>query len=331
MKIISDSNIYNKYKIISLLGTGGFSEVYKVEMINDKSNVKTQYALKYMVFNNNMDKERTLNRFKQEVNIIKKVNSRQFPKYIDSYFGPKECYLVMEYVEGENLRDLIKRNGRIIPKEAVYYFRQICEAVHELHINKIIHRDIKSNNIIITKQKEIKILDFGLSLAPDSQRFTQDSKIIGSVYYMAPELCKTNNVPTARSDIYALGILLFELLTGKYPFAGERAPETLKKQRSMPMPRLTSFITTTQALENVIIKATAKDPYKRYQSVWDMREDLKDVFDAKKIYAKPLNAKKIKVKKRFSDVINSKGFLIGIIVSLSVIIAIALILIFTLL
>lgn len=320
MAIKATSQVYKNYKILKRIGEGGFSEVYKVELANDPSPIKTVYALKYFIIKNENERESTLNRFKQEIDIMKRVNSKYFPKYIDSYFNDEEQYVVMEYVDGINLKDHVKRNGKLIPREAVLITEQICEAIHELHSCGIIHRDIKSNNIIVTKENEIKILDFGLSLAEDSQRFTQATKVVGSVYYMAPELCKTNNAPSVRSDIYALGILLFELLTGRYPIAGKEAVETLKKQITVPIPRLTNFIQAPQPLENVIIKATAKDPYKRYGSAWEMKMDLKSVFDPKRIYEKPLNVKNIKTKKSFSDVINNKKFLISSIVVVIVIV-----------
>nr|WP_308435965.1 protein kinase [Mycoplasmopsis bovis] len=136
----------------------------------------------------------------------------------------------------------------------------------------------------------LKYLDFGLSLDPDSQRFTQASKVVGSVYYMAPELCRSDNEPTKKTDIYAIGILLYEMLTGKYPIEGKKANETLTLQKTMPMPKLTDKIETSQALENVIIKATAKDPFFRYSSAWEMAEDLKTALSEKRIFEKPIDS-----------------------------------------
>ncbi|WP_406617407.1 serine/threonine-protein kinase [Mycoplasmopsis adleri] len=323
------SKVFKKYRVVRCVGSGGFSKVYQVELLKDNSPIKTYYALKYFEPGEHAgEKESSLKRFKQEIDIMKRINSKFYPKYIDSYFGEDEQYLVMEFVEGTNLRDQIKRDGKILPRDAVNYLMQICEAVHELHVNKIIHRDIKSNNIIITKDRNIKLLDFGLSLAPDSQRFTQTAKIVGSVYYMAPELCVSNNEPNERTDIYSLGILLYELLVGEYPIQGNNVNDTIKKQKHSQMPRLTEYINAPQALENVIIKATAKDPYKRYSSAWAMREDLRTVFTNKRVYEKPLNVRRIKPKKTASEIVNSKQFLIAMIVVIVAIIAIAIGLVF---
>nr|WP_307913970.1 protein kinase [Mycoplasmopsis bovis] len=157
-------------------------------------------------------------------------------------------------------------------------------------------------------------------LDPDSQRFTQASKVVGSVYYMAPELCRSDNEPTKKTDIYAIGILLYEMLTGKYPIEGKKANETLTLQKTMPMPKLTDKIETSQALENVIIKATAKDPFFRYSSAWEMAEDLKTALSEKRIFEKPIDSKRMKTKKTFTEIVNSKGFLVAMLIIFSLII-----------
>ncbi|MCE6056223.1 Kae1-associated serine/threonine protein kinase [Mycoplasmopsis agalactiae] len=318
--IPSNSRVYKKYKVLTKIGEGGFSKVLKVELLNSDSVVKEVYALKYFVIKPDSDKNVSISRFKQEIAILQKVKSDYFPYYVESYVGDDEQYLVMEYVEGKSLRELIKKNGVLNPHSSINYVRQICEAMQELHSNNIIHRDIKSNNIIITSNSHVKILDFGLSLDPDSQRFTQASKVVGSVYYMAPELCRADNEPTKKTDIYAIGILLYEMLTGKYPIEGKKADETLILQKTMPMPKLTDKIATTQALENVIIKATAKDPFHRYSSAWEMAEDLKTALSEKRIFEKPIDAKKMKPKKTITEIVNSKGFLIAMLVIFSLII-----------
>ncbi|WP_029513378.1 serine/threonine protein kinase [Mycoplasmopsis primatum] len=311
MSIRADSRIFKKYKVLQKIGEGGFSEVYKVELLRSASAIKEIFALKYFVIKSDADRENTIKRFRQEASILEKVKSSHFPRYVDSYIANDEQFLVMEYVEGKNLREMIKRNGVIVPTKAINYMSQICTAIQELHSNNIIHRDIKSNNIIVTSSNDIKILDFGLSLDPNSQRYTQEQKVVGSVYYMAPELCRAHNQPTPKTDIYALGILLYEMLTGEYPIAGKVAHETIKLQKTAPMPKLTEKIQTSQALENVIIKATAKEPSQRYATAWEMSEDLKTSLSEKRVFEKALDAKKIKPKKTTTEIVNSKGFLIA--------------------
>ncbi|VEU75490.1 serine/threonine protein kinase [Mycoplasmopsis maculosa] len=314
MNIKINSRIYNKYKINKIIGNGGFSEVYKIENKFSFDSDDKFYALKYLVLKNENNKNGVINRFLQEIKIMKQVNSKFFPKYIDSYLDDEEQYLVMEYIEGRNISELLKRNGKFSTEAAVSYVSQACEAIHELHTLNIIHRDIKSSNILINKLNEIRILDFGLSLDPDSQRHTEETKVVGSVCYMAPELCTTNTSPSRKSDIYALGILLFELLTGIYPIQGKDAQETLKKQSSQLMPRVTDYTLVPTALENVIIKATAKDPEKRYKSAYEMKRDLDTSLDKSRIFEKPLNTKTYKSKKYLSEIINSKAFLITMVI-----------------
>ncbi|MGV2392473.1 UNVERIFIED_CONTAM: serine/threonine-protein kinase [Campylobacter lari] len=304
--IKANSRVFKRYKIVQRIGDGGFSDVYKVEILNDPSLNPTQYALKYLTIKNSNDREGTLNRFKEEIKIMKTVNSRFFPKHIDSFFGEDEQYIVMEYFDGKNLRDLLKRNGLFNPETAVSYISQACEAIHELHLNNIVHRDIKTNNILVNKKNEIRILDFGLSIAPDTQRYTQITKVVGSVCYMAPELCKSTGEPSPKSDIYALGIMLYELLTGNYPIKGKDSQETLNKQSTQNVPRVTDFISAPVALSNVIIKATAKNPENRYKSALEMKMDLDTCLDKSRFYEKPLSSKTLKNKKTLTDIINSK-------------------------
>ncbi|WP_235888477.1 serine/threonine-protein kinase [Mycoplasmopsis mucosicanis] len=319
-----DSRIYKKYRIINKVGSGGFSDVFKVETINEPHQV---YALKYLKFNDNTDNTVVINRFKQEIALYKSINSIRIAKYIESYVGDDEQYLVMEFVEGESLHSQIRKGGKLISKTAVNYAMQIAEALGELHSIGIIHRDIKSNNIMITRDRNVKVIDFGLALGQNSQRFTQDLKVIGSVYYLAPELCTANNKPSIQTDIYALGILLYEMLTGTYPLKGSDALETMKKQKSLSIPDITKIIEIPQALANVIYKATNKDPSKRYKTMWEMREDLSTSTKPERYYEKPYNAKRDRAKKSLQEVINSKQFIYSAIAIILVVLIVGIVLI----
>lgn len=318
----STSKVYEKYKILSTLGNGGFSVVYKVQELNPPHEI---FALKYFQIKGNSDKENTIKRFKQEIEIYKKINSNMVAKFIEAYTDDEEQFLVMEYVEGDNLTQHIAKNGKLIPRTAIKYAMQIAEGLGELHNSKIIHRDVKSSNIIVTKDRNIKLIDFGLSLGDDSQRLTQDAKIIGSLYYLAPELCMSNNTPTIQSDIYALGIMVYEMLTGQYPFKGANPEETIRKQKFSQMPDIMKYI-DLQALANVIYKATNKLPEHRHQSMWEFREDIKTSASSERYYEKPYNAKKARAKKNIQDVINSKTFLYSCLIFLLLLLIIGVIL-----
>ncbi|QSF13443.1 serine/threonine-protein kinase [Mycoplasma sp. Mirounga ES2805-ORL] len=319
MNIKRDSIVFKKYKVIKELGSGGFSVVYKVQP-NDPSKQNEFYALKYLTIdkNSNSKPETTLNRFRHEIEVYKKIRSDRIAKYIDSHMSRNEQFIVMEYVEGENMKDRLRKNGRFIPKEAVYFAEQIAEGIQELHSLNIIHRDIKSNNIMITKTRNVKIIDFGLALDEDTQRLTETAKVVGSVYYMAPELCVSNSQPSVQSDIYALGIMLFEMLTGKYPIRGKDPLDTIRKQKTQPIPDIKSIVEIPQSLANIIIKATAKNPDKRYSSMYEMKEDLKTCLSQKRYIEKPLDIRRVSRKKTLASIINSRKFIISSIVILSV-------------
>ncbi|VEU77143.1 serine/threonine-protein kinase [Mycoplasmopsis columbina] len=324
IKILNDSKVYEKYKIVNKIGSGGFAQVYKIQERDNTEDVF--YALKYSVFPEKSDVETTKKRFAQEIKIYSKVHSSKVAKFIDAFIDEREQYIIMEYVEGTSLKDKL-REGRLLPNVAVNYALQIAEGLSELHSSKIIHRDIKSNNIMITRDRNIKIIDFGLALDDNSERYTQEQKIVGSVYYMAPEICVDRSIPTFKSDIYALGILLYEMLTAEYPFKGSNAAETINKQKNAPLPDITKIVDIPQALANVIIKATAKDPEKRYKTIYEFSKDLKTSLNPNRVYEKPLDIRKIKEKKTFQDIINSKIFIYSAIGTIAAILILIIVLV----
>ncbi|UUM19244.1 serine/threonine-protein kinase [Mycoplasma sp. 1018B] len=305
-EILNDSNIYKKYKVITEIDSGGFSKVYKIQELDDKSD--TFYALKYAYNSETSNYEQNKKRFEQEIKIYKKIKSNYVARYIESFFDEKEQYIVMEFVDGVSLKNRLAE-GKINPKIVRNYAIQIAEGLQELHTCGIIHRDIKSNNIMITKDKNIKIIDFGLALTDESQRFTQETKLVGSIYYMAPEICVAKSVPTRQSDIYALGVLIYEMLTMEYPFKGATYEETINKHKFASLPNLAKILNIPQAMINIIIRATAKDPNKRYLSMTNLAKDLKTCLNIERYNEKPLDYKKIRIKKSFADILNSKKFL----------------------
>lgn len=317
MKIKKDSQVFKDYRIINKIGTGGFSEVYKVEKLNDPTH--RMAALKYLVADN---KSNASSRFAQEIQICKSINSQYVVKYYDSYISKHEQYLVMEYIQGRSISDFIKINGKLTTKNAVLFASQIARGINELHNAGIIHRDLKSTNILIDEYQNIKIIDLGIALGEDSERFTREKSVIGTVQYMAPELTDITNKNrvTKSADIYALGVLLFEMLTGTFPFYDKEPANILKMHRHKPFPDIRQMVDVPQALANIIIKSTAKDPSKRYKHMWEMALDLDTCLNEKRIYEKPLDINKIKEKKTFADIINSKVFLIGSLIGVSIII-----------
>ncbi|RIV16462.1 serine/threonine-protein kinase [Mycoplasmopsis gallopavonis] len=313
-----NSNVFQKYEIINSIGNGGMGSVFLVKSLENNQ----YYALKYR---NNDFNEVNKKRFKSEIQLLGKLNCKRIPKLIDFYEDDTEQYYVMEYIKGVTLQSKIADNGALDSRLAVNYGLQIAEAIGDLHANGIIHRDIKSQNILIDESQNIKLIDLGISLTNDSQRFTKTNAIICSPYYAAPEFTIRNSKITKAVDIYALGIIMFEMIIGKYPFEGNQESETILMHRNKNFPNPREFRDINQALCNVILKATAKRPEDRYQDVWDFSSDLRTSLDITRTLEKPLSPKTIKPKKGIAEFINSNLFLV---LAISVILLVILVLVF---
>ncbi|WP_426460989.1 serine/threonine-protein kinase [Mycoplasma hafezii] len=320
--IIYNSTVYDKYELISIIGKGGMGIVYLVRDLKNKQ----YYALKYR--NNDLNNT-NLSRFIAERKLLGRLNCKNIPKLFDYYEDEKEQYYVMEYIDGTTLHKKISDNGYLSTRQAVYYAKQIAEALGELHANGIIHRDIKSQNILVNVAHEVKVVDLGISLSKESQRLTKTNAVVCSPYYAAPELSIKSTKITKAVDIYALGIVLFEMIIGKYPFEGEVEAQTILMHRKNTFPDPRSFRDIQQALANVIIKATAKNPNDRYQDVWEFIDDLSTCLDKERFLEKPLSPKTLQTKKSIPDVINSNWFLVGaILFILAIIITVILLVVF---
>ncbi|MBE6122669.1 MAG: PASTA domain-containing protein, partial [Erysipelotrichaceae bacterium] len=181
----------------------------------------------------------------------------------------------MEYVQGRTLKQVVQARGALLKEEAVDIMKQLCSAIAEAHKRGIIHRDIKPQNVIVKADGTIKVLDFGIALAKGSMQLTQANNVMGSVHYLAPELAKGESA-SVQSDIYALGIVLFEILTGDVPFKAESAVQVALMHMRNEIPDVRSINPTVpQSLENIVIRATAKDKTLRYSSCNEMLEDLR--------------------------------------------------------
>src|SRR5690606_19734653 len=183
-------------------------------------------------------------------------------------------YIVMELIEGSTLNDIIKERAPLQPDEAVRIASQICDALDHAHQNGIIHRDIKPHNILISKNGRIKVTDFGIARAVTSSDITQTGAVLGSVHYFSPEHAKGIS-QGEKSDIYSLGIVLYQMLTGKLPFLGESPISVALKhlQEDVEEPRRVNPH-IPQSVENMILRAMRKNPQERYKSAKEMLRDL---------------------------------------------------------
>jgi serine/threonine-protein kinase len=271
--------IGGRYELLSVLGGGGMAVVYKArDLILDRL-----VAVK-ILRSEFSDDDEFIRRFRREA---QSVASLFHPNIIDIYdIGDDTSdvyYIVMEYVEGETLKDLIKREAPLELGPALHIMDEITAAIEHAHEQGIIHRDIKPHNILIGKHGDVKVTDFGIAIAMTSATITHTNSVLGSAHYFSPEQARGGYANT-KSDIYSLGIVLFEMLTGELPFSGTSPVSVALKhlQEDIPDPRELNHA-IPQSVENIITKALSKDPNHRYQKVADMREDLKTALDPERL------------------------------------------------
>src|SRR5690625_2780277 len=183
-------------------------------------------------------------------------------------------YMVMEYVDGLTLKEYIQRNSPIEVEKALDIMNQVTSAIAHAHANDLVHRDIKPQNILIDKYGNVKVTDFGIAIALSATSLTQTNAILGSVHYLSPEQARGGNA-TKKSDIYSLGIVLFELLTGRLPFSGQTPVSIALKHLQSETPSVKRFNPNVpQSVENIVLRATAKDPFHRYETVYDLNDAI---------------------------------------------------------
>lgn len=260
--------INGRYKIIKIIGAGGMAKVYLARDLILERDV----AVKLMAYNFHND-ENSIRRFKREALATTEL---VHPNIVNIYdVGEDENpYIVMEYVEGTDLKQYIHDHHPIPYRKSIEIMKQILEAVSYAHQHHIIHRDIKPQNILIDDHGNVKITDFGIAIALSQNSITQTNSLLGSVHYLSPEQAR-GSMATKKSDIYSLGILLYELLTGDVPFDGESAVSIALKHFQNDLPSIRNIDNRIpQPLENVVLKATAKESGQRYQTIDEMKEDL---------------------------------------------------------
>lgn len=286
--------IGGRYKIIELIGSGGMAKVYRAhDLILDRD-----VAVKVLRFDFQNDKE-ALRRFQREALAATELVHPNVVGVYDIGEDSGMQYIVMEYVKGTDLKNYIKQNYPISFDKVVDIMQQILSAVSLAHRHHIIHRDLKPQNILIDGAGNCKITDFGIAIALSETSVTQTNTLLGSVHYLSPEQAR-GSMATPQSDIYALGIILYELLMGDVPFDGESAVSIALKHFQSDIPSIRQKNPRVpQALENVVLKATAKDPKDRYRNVDEMAKDLSTVLSATRVnepvFITPEMAKQAKV------------------------------------
>ena len=267
--IMKGQKISDRYQIIKAIGEGGMANVYLAyDTILDRN-----VAVKVLRGDLAND-EKFVRRFQREALSASSLNHPNIVEIYDVGEDDGNFYIVMEYVDGKNLKQIIKRRTKLTLFEVIDIMKQLTDGIAVAHDSFIIHRDIKPQNILMLDNGLVKITDFGIAVALNSTQLTQTNSVMGSVHYLPPEQAAGKGA-TVKSDIYSLGIMMYELITGKLPFKGENAVEIALKQIKEPIPSVREFDPTIpQSVENIILKSCAKNPKNRYNSVREMYNDL---------------------------------------------------------
>ncbi|MEW6541186.1 MAG: PASTA domain-containing protein [Bacillota bacterium] len=262
----------NRYQITEILGVGGMAEVFKAY----DSLLQRPVTVKVLRSEFNTDEE-FVARFHREGQA---VASLSHPNIVNVYDVGREGdrhYLVMEYVDGEDLKTVIKREGPLAPHRVVAIARQVCDALEHAHYQKIIHRDVKPHNILITRDGQAKLADFGIARESNAATLVQTKSLVGSVHYISPEQAR-GDTADAQSDIYALGVVLFEMLTGSVPFNGGNPVSVALKHIQDEVPPLKERNPAVNPeFDRIVRRAMSKFPVDRYASAREMARELKSI------------------------------------------------------
>lgn len=261
--------IADRYMVVASLGEGGMADVY----LAMDTILNREVAVKVLRGELSEDPVALL-RFLREASAVSKLHHPNVVEVYDVGEYDGKNYIVMEYIRGRTLKQMILQRGALPKDEAVEIMKQLVSAVNHAHENNIIHRDIKPQNILVKDDGTVKITDFGIALAHDAIQLTQSDAVLGSAHYIAPETTK-GEVASVQTDIYALGIVFYELLSGTVPFKGDNPIQVAMKHLREDIPSIRAINPTLpQSIENIIVKATAKNRVKRYANAKDMLFDL---------------------------------------------------------
>lgn len=260
-----------RYEILELIGVGGMANVYKARDLKADRIVAVKILREEF-----LDNEELVRRFKNESKAIGLLSHPNIVKVYDVNFSDAVQYIVMEFIDGVTLKDYIDRKKPLSWKDTVHFTVQILRALQHAHDRGIVHRDIKPQNIMLLSDGSIKVMDFGIARFSRSETRTITDKTIGSVHYISPEQAK-GDITDAKADLYSVGIMMYEMLTGRLPFDSDSAVSIAIKQISDNAKRPREIVPEIpEALEEITLKAMAKDPNVRYQSASQMLRDIDD-------------------------------------------------------
>ena len=315
-ELTTGSTFAVRYQIIEELGKGGMGRVYKVF----DTDIKEKVALKLLKPEIASDKE-TIERFSNELKYARKISHRNVCRMYDLGRDAGNYFITMEYVSGEDLKSFIRRSRQLVMGTAIFIAKQVCEGLSEAHRLGVVHRDLKPGNIMIDKEGNAKIMDFGIARSISVKGITGAGLMIGTPEYMSPEQVEGKEVDQ-RSDIYSLGIILFEMLTGQVPFEGD-TPFTIGVKQKSEIPKDPKSLNSQipQDLSRLILKCLEKDKERRYQNADELKDNLEKIEKGIPTAERPIPKRKTVTSKPITLTISRKKFF----VPLSILVAIAII------
>jgi Serine/threonine protein kinase len=272
-----------RYELLDRVGGGGMALVYKARDI-----LLNRFVAVKVLRQQFMHDEDFVRRFRREAQAAASLSHPNIVSIYDVGQEDDTHYIIMEFIDGHNLNEIIRDRAPLQVEEAVRITAQIADALDHAHHNQIIHRDIKPHNILIGKNGRVKVTDFGIARAVTTSTITQTGSVLGSVHYFSPEHAK--GISTGeKSDIYSLGIVLYQMLTGRLPFLGESPISVALKhlQESFERPKLVNPH-IPQSVENIILRAMRKNPQERYQSAKQMLQDLETCLSPQRLHEPPV-------------------------------------------
>ena len=303
-ELATGSTFAGRYQVIEELGHGGMGRVYKVQ----DTDIKEKVALKLLRPEITLDKE-AVERFSNELKLARKIGHRNVCRMFDLGRAEGTTFITMEFVPGEDLKSFLHRAKQLSIETAISIARQVCEGLEEAHRLGIVHRDLKPGNIMIDKDGDAKIMDFGIARSLSGRGITGAGVLIGTPEYMSPEQVEGKDIDR-RSDLYSLGVLLYEMVTGRLPFAGE-TPLSIAHKHKYEAPEDPKKLNPNipDSLRGLILKCLEKDKTKRFQNAADVRSELenieKDIPTTQRMIPeqKPITSREITVKLSLKKVI----------------------------
>jgi serine/threonine protein kinase/Tfp pilus assembly protein PilF len=315
-ELATGTTFANRYQIIEELGKGGMGKVYKVF----DQEVQAKMALKLIKPEISTDKA-TIDRFRNELKIARDISHKNICRMYDLGREAGNYFITMEYVSGEDLKSFIRRARQLVVGTAIFIAKQVCEGLAEAHRVGVVHRDLKPGNIMIDKEGNAKIMDFGIARSIAVKGITGAGVMIGTPEYMSPEQVEGKEVDK-RSDIYSLGIILYEMLTGQVPFEGD-TPFTIGVKHKSEIPKDPRGLNAQipQDLSRLILKCLEKDKERRYQNADELRANLEKIEKGIPTTERPIPKRKTVTSKPITVTLSRKKLLIPTVVIASVAIA----------